>query len=233
MGKIISFKKEEKLAILKIMIDINNHYDRKIPDGFNIIQEAASSFNINNAISTAYNLPISTAVETLKSLCENYEKDDFFQKLIAYMLSTGNFDIIKKAEKFDDEYDEKIDKLYDLNISDEELEKLEEKIDDEYWTDIKPIHIELEKELHYCFKLMRECNSKLSAGNFPWSYNPLKDNNWIIINETEELTMSNEINTTGAKDETEAIIAHSNEVGSKNQNISYSDLIKETLYKDL
>lgn len=237
MGKIISFKKEEKLAILKIMIDLNNHYDRYLSDSFNIIQKTASFLNINNAISIACNLPISTAIETLKTLCENHYKNDFLGHLIAYMLGTGSFDIIKKLDEIKDEHDEKIDKLYDLDISEEESEILEDKIDEEYQANIKPILIELEKELHYCFKLMRECNSELRAFYFSYRRNPFESSSWIIINEAEELhqeeTMSDEINTTGQKERAEAVIACSNEADSMKNSASYSNIIKETLYKDL
>ena len=41
MATIISLKEKEKLAILKIMIDINNYYSERLPKAFKVIQKTA------------------------------------------------------------------------------------------------------------------------------------------------------------------------------------------------
>ena len=46
MANTIYLKKEEKLAMLIIMVDISNHYNERLPDAFKTIQETAILFNI-------------------------------------------------------------------------------------------------------------------------------------------------------------------------------------------
>lgn len=54
MASILGFKKEEKLSILKFMIEIDNHYNSMLLEASKFIQETATHFNLPNGVSEAY-----------------------------------------------------------------------------------------------------------------------------------------------------------------------------------
>lgn len=92
MGTIISLKKEEKLAILKVMIETNNHYSNKgLPKAFEFIQDTANYFRLSsNDISEVYLLDSNDIKNILKeSFRKSLEKENFFKQLMNYMLIAG------------------------------------------------------------------------------------------------------------------------------------------------
>ena len=92
MATIISLKKEEKLAILKVMIETNNHYSNKgLPKAFEFIQDTANYFRLSsNDISEVYLLDSNDIKNILKkSFGKSLEKENFFKQLMNYMLIVG------------------------------------------------------------------------------------------------------------------------------------------------
>lgn len=92
MATIISLKKEEKLAILKVMIETNNHYSNKgLPKAFEFIQDTANYFRLSsNDISEVYLLDSNDIKNILKeSFRKSLEKENFFKQLMNYMLIAG------------------------------------------------------------------------------------------------------------------------------------------------
>ena len=92
MATIISLKKEEKLAILKLMIETNNHYSNKgLPKAFEFIQDTANYFRLSsNDISEVYLLDSNDIKNILKeSFRKSLEKENFFKQLMNYMLIAG------------------------------------------------------------------------------------------------------------------------------------------------
>lgn len=92
MATIIYFTKEERLAMLKIMIEINNHYcNRGLPKAFEFIQDTANYFNLfTNDISAAYLLDSKDVQNILEgSFRKSLDKENFFRQLICYMLIIG------------------------------------------------------------------------------------------------------------------------------------------------
>lgn len=92
MATIISLKKEEKLAILKVMIETNNHYSNKgLPKAFEFIQDTANYFRLSsNDISEVYLLDSNDIKNILKeSFGKSLDKEHFFKQLMNYMLIVG------------------------------------------------------------------------------------------------------------------------------------------------
>lgn len=92
MATIISLKKEEKLAILKVMIETNNHYSNKgLPKAFEFIQDTANYFRLSsNDISEVYSLDSNDIKNILKeSFGKSLDKESFFKQLMNYMLIVG------------------------------------------------------------------------------------------------------------------------------------------------
>ena len=92
MATIISLKKEEKLAILKVMIETNNHYSNKgLPKAFEFIQDTANYFRLSsNDISEVYLLDSDDIKNILKdSFGKSLDKENFFKQLMNYMLIVG------------------------------------------------------------------------------------------------------------------------------------------------
>ena len=78
MAQIIVLNKEEKMAILKMMIDINNFYNRvgRLPEGVEYIQKVANYLNMQNEIAEAYRLSSTAAC----SILENALKNDYYKE---------------------------------------------------------------------------------------------------------------------------------------------------------
>ena len=92
MAIIISLKKEEKLAILKIMIEINNHYsNRGLPKAFEFIQDTVNFFKLSSSdVSEVYLLDFKAMRNILKeSFGKSLDKENFFKQLMNYMLIVG------------------------------------------------------------------------------------------------------------------------------------------------
>ena len=103
MSKIIFFNKDEKLAILKIMIDINNlynRYDSVLPKGVEYIQKTASYLGVANEISVAYILQQTTACDILeKALRNDNTKEEFVSEIFSILLLNKDTYGFKSFEK--------------------------------------------------------------------------------------------------------------------------------------
>lgn len=83
MATIIYFKKEERLAILKILIDINNNCFQHDNKGIKFIENVANFIATSNEISEAYIMPRTDAQNIIAN---SVEKDGFIHYIIQYML---------------------------------------------------------------------------------------------------------------------------------------------------
>ena len=100
MATIIILSEKNKLAILKIMIEINNHYSERLPQAFKVIQKTARFFNLSNGISVANDMSISDAQRTLKTAVNHHHTiHDFLTELLAYMLRSSKYGVYKKVDK--------------------------------------------------------------------------------------------------------------------------------------
>ena len=86
MANTIYLKKEEKLAMLIIMVDISNHYNERLPDAFKTIQETAILFNMPNGISEVDNLPVSEAQNIIYAFKHDSLRRNFLKELLGKML---------------------------------------------------------------------------------------------------------------------------------------------------
>lgn len=89
MAKIIGFNKKEMLAILRIMLEINNcYYSRK--EG--LLQDAAKFFDMPYGLSDAYVMPLSEAQDILeKKIKKASPERDFVCRILNYLLKDENF----------------------------------------------------------------------------------------------------------------------------------------------
>lgn len=115
MATIINLKKEEKLAILRIMIEINNYYKSSLPNASRFIQDVANHFEMPNGV---YSLTVSEAQNILK---ENLKSDDlkknFLLDILNYILKDDKITERYKniEEKFKFSYAEKEKAIRDLS----------------------------------------------------------------------------------------------------------------------
>lgn len=117
MAAIIPFKKNEKLAILRIMIEINNYYSSLLPHASKFIQEVANHFGTPDGI---YSLTVSEAQNILiENIKFNSLKTDFILNILNYLLKedkiTARYENISEKFKFD--YKEIAKAKDDLNNS--------------------------------------------------------------------------------------------------------------------
>ena len=103
MARTIYLKKEEKLAMLKIMVDISNHYNERLPDTFKTIQETAILFNMPNGIVEVDSISVSEAQNIIDTFKHDSHKRNFLKELLGKMLQFSDFGIFKKLE--DEEYE--------------------------------------------------------------------------------------------------------------------------------
>ena len=89
MAKIIGFNKKEMLAILRIMIEINNCY-YSLKDG--LLQDTAKFFNMPYGLSDAYVMPLSEAQDVLEKKIKNASSErDFVCSIFNYLLKDERF----------------------------------------------------------------------------------------------------------------------------------------------
>ena len=103
MAKVISFNIDEKLAIIRIMIDISNHYIERLPDAFKLIQKTIVLFRLPNGIAEIDNMSVSEAKDIINAFRYDSLKRNFLKELFGKMLQFSDFGIFKKME--DEEYD--------------------------------------------------------------------------------------------------------------------------------
>ena len=261
MAKIIPINKKEKLAILRILIDINNHYSTLFSkESFSIIQKASIFFNLPNGISEAYNMSITDAKHVLKEFLNDLNIVDsdskyFFTNLLGKLLETSKKGAINEAIIIKQKYNKKHDDIACLYLKDEydedKFNKYIEELDklcDEEVDSLNALTSNFKKEWSYIFKL-------LDIPNYSYSYfaykllefdsSSLDSNAWIVIDKIEDnfkIAKEVEINPTNLVQDTiktdckKESCFHSNEesIQVPHKKITpYSDVINEILYKDL
>lgn len=234
MATIISLKEKEKLAILKIMIDINNYYSERLPKAFKVIQKTAHFFNLSNGIPVAYDMPITDLQKILKVTIHQYDKHEFFTELLAYMLRTSKYGVYKKVDKL---------------LSREDF--VEYTKSGEYQKYEALLIREFQEEWSYVFNLLENiihCTTMSALAGFLmfWPESPLNKSNWIIIDdnknqliENPKATKNKETNHTvskqiSVKNEKQTIShTHSNvenqQATNNKRSTSYSNAVKEKL----
>ena len=108
MARTIYFNLNEKLAMLKIMIDISNHYSERLPYAYQIIRRRSETLlELSNGVEEANNMPLAEALDIVNDFKHNEDKIDFIKELLAEMLQHSHFGAFQKYENFDcDDSDE-------------------------------------------------------------------------------------------------------------------------------
>ena len=108
MARTIYFNLNEKLAMLKIMIDISNHYSERLPYASQIIRRRSETLlELSNGVEEANNMLLTEAVDIVNDFKHNEDKIDFIKELLAEMLQHSHFGAFQKYENFDcDDSDE-------------------------------------------------------------------------------------------------------------------------------
>ena len=161
MASILGFKKDEKLSMLKLMIEIDNHYSSKLPDASKFIQETAIHFNLPNGISEAYFIRTSEAKNILIKSFKNINKERFFAQLLSYMLKNEKLSVIYF-------------RMTDVNNG---------RLQHERERDRARLSTQFRQEWGYAFQLTKEIlkNYKLEYTDT----NPFLSNDHLFINETK------------------------------------------------
>lgn len=105
MARTISFNINEKLAILKIMIDIRNHYIERLPNAFKVIQETITLLKLPNDIIEVDNISVSEAQDIINAFKYDSLKRNFLKELLGKMLQFSDFGAFKRFEDEEDELD--------------------------------------------------------------------------------------------------------------------------------
>ena len=108
MARTIYYNLNEKLAMLKIMIDISNHYSERLPYASQIIRRRSETLlELSNGVEEANNMLLTEAVDIVNDFKHNEDKIDFIKELLAEMLQHSHFGAFQKYENFDcDDSDE-------------------------------------------------------------------------------------------------------------------------------
>lgn len=123
MARTIYFNLNEKLAILKIMIDISNHYSERLPHAYQIIRRRSETLlELSNGVEEANNMPLAEALDIVNDFKHNEDKIDFIKELLAEMLMYSHFGAFHKYETNDydddgelmDEFKVEWDYIYQL-----------------------------------------------------------------------------------------------------------------------
>ncbi|MBQ3623160.1 MAG: hypothetical protein IJA04_05595 [Bacteroidaceae bacterium] len=156
MDRFIYLNKEEKLAILKIIIDINNYYEYKLKAD-KYINDVASFFKLPNGITEAYIMPISKAKEILKKSFKDKasRKLEFMQDILSDLLGKSDWGVCGRIKAYWKEVDKELD-LLENEKDDEIRKKKKEEIFDEFYDNIKEFNYidDFIEEWNYVFKLL-------------------------------------------------------------------------------
>ena len=161
MATIIGLTKDEKLAMLKLMIEISNHYSSKLINSSKFIQDAATHFSLPDGVSESYFVRTSDAIKILAKSFKNKTKECFFSQLVSFMLKNEQLSIIY-ARMTDTKNGRK----------DNERKKDKARLDTQF-----------RQEWGYAFQLTKEIlkNYKLEYTDI----NPFLSNDHLFINETK------------------------------------------------
>ena len=105
MAKTIVFNINEKLAMLKIMIDISNHYIERLPDAFKVIQETIALLKLPNDTVEVDNISVSEAQDIINAFKYDSLKRNFLKELLGKRLQFSDFGAFKRFEDEEDELD--------------------------------------------------------------------------------------------------------------------------------
>ena len=108
MARTIYFNINEKLAMLKIMIDISNHYSERLPYASQIIRRRSETLlELSNGMEEANNMPLTEALDIVNDFKRNEDKIDFIKELLAEMLQYSHYGAFQKYENsdYDDSYE--------------------------------------------------------------------------------------------------------------------------------
>lgn len=149
MGTIINFKREEKLAVLRIMIEISNHYSSSLPNAPEFIQDVTNYFEIPDEI---YSLTVSDAQNILGDNL-NYDgiKTEFVLDILNYLL---------KDDKITARYKNIEVKYFKVPINYEEIDK-----------EMNALNNSFKSKWSYAVKLTKKI---LNLRFIYQNYNPLK-----------------------------------------------------------
>ena len=140
MAKVISLSKEEKLAILRVIIELNNTYDIRFSDDvFKFIQRVSIELTTPNSLYLATNISFLEAKNILTKSFENDSaKKELFEDILAIMLSTAvdfyNVPILEEVSNLNKKHAKQWESLWDLS----------EKNDD--WDNYYNLNAELERK---------------------------------------------------------------------------------------
>ena len=140
MAKVISLSKEEKLAILRVIIELNNTYDIRFSDDvFKFIQRVSIELTTPNSLYLATNISFLEAKNILTKSFENDSaKKKLFEDILAIMLSTAvdlyNAPILEEVSNLNKKHTNQWESLWDLS----------EKNDD--WDNYDNLNAELERK---------------------------------------------------------------------------------------
>ena len=115
MSRVIYFTKNEKLAMLKVMIDISNHYSERLPHAAQIIKRKSETLlELSSGVEEANNLPLEEALDIVNEFKNDENKIDFIKELLAEILLYTHYGALHKYEtsdyldeegNYDNEYD--------------------------------------------------------------------------------------------------------------------------------
>lgn len=84
MSRVIYFTKNEKLAMLKVMIDISNHYSERLSHAAQIIKRKSETLlELSNGVEEANNMPLEEALDIVNEFKNDENKIDFIKELRA------------------------------------------------------------------------------------------------------------------------------------------------------
>lgn len=117
MAKVIYFTKNEKLAMLKVMIDISNHYSERLPCAPHITKrKSVTLLELSNGVKEANDMPLEEALDIVNEFKHDENKIDFIKELLAEILLYTDYGVLHKYETSDylDEDGDYDNEEYDL-----------------------------------------------------------------------------------------------------------------------
>lgn len=97
----IRLRNSEKLAIIKVMVEISNHYQTRLTNSYKIIQDIESFLKISDGISMSNSLSISDAIVIVKNLYTKSNGKYLINILLKDLISTSDFGVCKKAKRLE------------------------------------------------------------------------------------------------------------------------------------
>lgn len=101
--------------MLRIMIDISNHYSERLPYAYQIIRRRSETLlELSNGVEEANNMPLAEALDIVNDFKHNEDKIDFIKELLAEMLQYSHFGAFQKYENLD--YDDSYELMDEFRI---------------------------------------------------------------------------------------------------------------------